>query len=452
MFNGFTGHLIMPDMHWDSLTSHSNMFYITRGGLLDIPNWSFGQLKSTYYMFYGGYMSVNAQNWDVDGVLSLSNMFRQYNGEFVDISGMHSTTVNTVSQMFEYAGSIKKIILSDCNFPVLTSMYSMFYNDGNLEWIIGLDTWNVQLVTDMGSLFTHCVKLNNVAVANWDTSHVTNMNALFHNCITMTEIDISGWDLSSVTNNSDMFNISSAYIDNSYDYSGLNIKSIILGPKFKFTSGTYFPHNTAAMSDSWEREDAVYGPFLYTEIGNQWTPEMAGKWIWGAPVYALCHNTEKDLVFFRSRDGLKSINNVCRLVDLDGQEHIVTASDYIFRQVESCTVMPWNDKQWLRNEIESVYATGLGGRLIKPKTCKDWFRAAGVGYSKLTSCDLSQFDMSECESWYGMFEYCEALSDLRLGNWSVTNVTDMSYMFYDCSALSEIDVSNFDTSKVTTMD
>ena len=65
---------------------------------------------------------------------------------------------------------------------------------------------------------------------------------------------------------------------------------------------------------------------------------------------------------------------------------------------------------------------------------------------------IADWDSSRVTSMYGMFAGDTSLSDaLALRNWDTSNVTDMRLMFSGASSLKYIDVSNWNTQKVTSM-
>ena len=70
---------------------------------------------------------------------------------------------------------------------------------------------------------------------------------------------------------------------------------------------------------------------------------------------------------------------------------------------------------------------------------------------RLTELDLSNFNTSNAKYIYYMFSGCRGLTSLDLSNFNTSKATDMSYMFYSCSSLTELDLSNFDTSNASNM-
>ena len=70
---------------------------------------------------------------------------------------------------------------------------------------------------------------------------------------------------------------------------------------------------------------------------------------------------------------------------------------------------------------------------------------------KLTTVDVTGFDMSNVTTTEDMFYFCEALRSLDVSNWDTSNITNMAETFCSCYALEALDVSNWNTSKVTNM-
>jgi len=70
----------------------------------------------------------------------------------------------------------------------------------------------------------------------------------------------------------------------------------------------------------------------------------------------------------------------------------------------------------------------------------------------LTDIDVSSFDTSNVHNMNSMFERCSGLDSIDLSNFKTSHVSDMGSMFEDCKRLKNIDISNFDTSNVENMD
>lgn len=78
---------------------------------------------------------------------------------------------------------------------------------------------------------------------------------------------------------------------------------------------------------------------------------------------------------------------------------------------------------------------------------------AGMFYGchSLTELDVSGFNTSKVIDMADMFNECNSLTELDLSGFDTSKVIDMSGMFASCFSLAELDVSGFDTSNVTNM-
>ena len=78
--------------------------------------------------------------------------------------------------------------------------FGLFAGYANATSITFGTAFDTSEVTDMGSMFTLCVKLTNLDVHNFDTSHVTDMHYMFSGCYSLTDLDLSSFDFSNVEN------------------------------------------------------------------------------------------------------------------------------------------------------------------------------------------------------------------------------------------------------------
>lgn len=77
-----------------------------------------------------------------------------------------------------------------------------------------------------------------------------------------------------------------------------------------------------------------------------------------------------------------------------------------------------------------------------------------MGFSSLTTLDLSHFDSSQVTNMSGMFQRCNSLTALDLSHFSTANVTNMSFMFGGCSEMTSLNIDKFlikDSTNVTNM-
>ena len=67
------------------------------------------------------------------------------------------------------------------------------------------------------------------------------------------------------------------------------------------------------------------------------------------------------------------------------------------------------------------------------------------GCSKLTSLDLTHWDVSGVKNGSVMFSGCSGLTSLNISNWDVSSVQFGNSMFQGCTSLSELDLTSFKT-------
>ena len=309
MFNGFTGHLIAPNLAWTKLGDRygrvSNMFYsVNVGSILDIPRWSFGNLRSTYYMFAcDGNVTVDASDWNLDGVTSISDMCRLAGGTW-NLSGWHSDTATSASSMFAYGGP-RNVDVSNWDMPILQFTYDMFAACHNVQ-IAGLETWDVSSLIDASSMFYLCDSLIDVDFSNWNAPLLSNTSSMFYCCSSIKSIDFGNLTATNLTNTGNMFYactsleyVNIAGFDRSNVTSGgseftgdTNLRKVVLGGTNFWETATY-PYSTSSAlptppaeegdvpyTGKWIREDGVYGPYTPNELLTAYTGAMEGTWIW----------------------------------------------------------------------------------------------------------------------------------------------------------------------------
>jgi surface protein len=133
--------------------------------------------------------------------LSLGNRtnlygFARYLNSLLEIPLLDTSSVTTMSYMFESCYSLATIPLLDTSS--VTDMQSMFSSCSMLTTIPLLNT---SRVTNMVSMFSSCRKLTTIPLL--DTSSVTTMSSMFLNCSSLATIPLL--DTSNVTNMYDIF-------------------------------------------------------------------------------------------------------------------------------------------------------------------------------------------------------------------------------------------------------
>ncbi|EIG7041715.1 BspA family leucine-rich repeat surface protein [Listeria monocytogenes] len=122
----------------------------------------------------------------------------------VDLSGLDTSAVTTMTDMFQYCSALEELDVSNFDTSSVTTMRSMFQRSELLREL-DVSNFDTSSVTNMWIMFDGCASLEKLDVSNFDTSSVTNMSVMFNDCASLEELDVSNFDTSSVTNMSYMF-------------------------------------------------------------------------------------------------------------------------------------------------------------------------------------------------------------------------------------------------------
>ena len=119
--------------------------------------------------------------------------FKEYAGETLPSNSVVvkdkmkvATIINNLGN-----GTIKHIVF-DKSFSTYTptTLYAFFESLTELETITGLEYLNTAKVTDMGFMFSNCLKLTSLDVTHFNTANVTNMNSMFFQCKALTSLEL----------------------------------------------------------------------------------------------------------------------------------------------------------------------------------------------------------------------------------------------------------------------
>lgn len=113
-------------------------------------------------------------------------------------------------------------------------------------------------------------------------------------------------------------------------------------------------------------------------------------------------------------------------------------------------------EDYVKMTIDSNTASGNGypqrGILKKAYkiSCTNEITALAYAFSNypLEYLDVTGLDTSNVTDMYGMFRYCEKVSELDVSAFNTSKVTDMRSMFDHCSSLKHLDLKNFDFSAI----
>ena len=183
---------------------------------------------SGMFAYLDNVSSLDLSGLDTSNMTSMSRMF--YNSKSltnIDLSGFDTSKVVTMSYMFDGCNNLKNLDLSNFNTSQVINMYAMFMNCSNLKEL-DLSSFDTSNVTNMGHMFENCKLLKKLNLLNFNTSKVTQMHAMFTNNVSLNSLDLSSFNTSNVTRLEYMFsgcaNLTNIIFGNNFNTS--NVKNM----------------------------------------------------------------------------------------------------------------------------------------------------------------------------------------------------------------------------------
>ena len=314
--------------------------------------------------------SIDLSGLDTSKVESMSLMFCACTGlTSINLSGLDTSQVTNMHGLFNDCSGLTSIDLSGLDTSQVTDMTDMFFGCSGLT-SIDLSGLDMSKVTGMNYMFGNCSGLTSIDLSDLDTSQVTNMHGLFFGCSGLTSIDLSVLDTSKVGNMGNMFSGCSGLT--SIDLSGLDTSKV-----------TYMGNMFSGCSGLTSIDLSVLDTSQVVFMGNM----------------------------FSGCSGLTSID----LSDLDTSQ--VTYMGFMFSGCSGLT---------------SIDLSGFDTSKVT-YTGEMFSDCTG-----LTSIDLSGFDSSHVSYMYGMFSGCSGLTSIDLSGFDMSQVAYARNMFSDCSILKSI--------------
>ena len=251
-----------------NVTSSNQMFYncFSLSGDIAYDNKTYDK---TYAKIVGGYFRDKAyanRPWAkyADGTLTFKYGYKRTidgsNGEYELNSGANQPGWN------EKSSSITKVVFDESFKDVRpTTGYMWFYNCYKLTEIENISYLNTSEMTDMGSMFRNCNRLQSLDLSNFNTAKVKHMDYMFNWCETLQSLDLSNFNTAMVKEMNLMFANCS------------KLQSIIIGKDFttkSMKSDTYMFVQCPAklytpMADYMARSD---NKKIYTKIIKPYFP------------------------------------------------------------------------------------------------------------------------------------------------------------------------------------
>ena len=312
--------------------------------------------------------------------------------------------------LFQRAGALSYLDLSEFDFTYVTNMGSMFSGSTGIQEIVFGENCDTSGVTAMGGMFSGCSKLTSVDVEHLNTANATSFGSMFRNCSSLVEIDLSSWDAGNVTSLNNMFSGCTSL--QRANCAGLST-SKNTGLSYTFQG---CKNLTELNVSGWDTSKVIWMDRLFNNCSSLEELNLSG---WNG----------------QSVQSIQSMFSGCsslRILGMDGFAvgSKVTSYDSLFY---GCSSLP------------EVSLTGWNSSRVTSMTnmfCK---------CSALVNVNLHDLDTGKVTSMARMFNECTSLAVIDLSGFNTTSLKDVSWMFLDDPALTEVDLSSWDTSALIHM-
>lgn len=189
-------------------TNGSGMFaYLDNVSSLDLSGLDTSNMTSMSRMFYNSksLTNIDLSGFDTSKVVNMDNMFQGCTNLInLDLSNFNTSKVTSMKFLFLGCNSLINLNLENFNTSNITNMQQMFMGCHSLKHL-NLSSFDTNKVTNMVLMFQECKSLESIDLSSFNTRNVTGMNGMFYNCHNLETLDLSNFNTSNVTNMSNMF-------------------------------------------------------------------------------------------------------------------------------------------------------------------------------------------------------------------------------------------------------
>ena len=370
----------------------------------------------------------NLDNLPTANFTDLSEMFKGCSSlTSLDLSGLNTENVTNMSHMFEGCIGLTNLDLSELNTENVTDISYMFKGCSSLEsQNLVLPNINIYYydseyhLTDISHMFEDCSGLTSIDVSKINTAYVTNMSYMFSGCRSLTSLDLYDFQTSKVEDMSFMFNGCSSlefiYCYNNWANGAVsNSENMFAGcsnlPEFNSNEVTVAKANPTNGYFSVKKEAYAYidgNSLIFCYDTHMFEKEGGVFPVMEEPD----ENPEWDEEWAQWRYGSEGVTEV--IFDPSFDDFRPKSTSYWFygmRRIESFVGL-----EYLHTEA----VTDMSGMFY--------------GCEKLTSLDLTSFDVSNVTVMNNMFAYCSSLEMIYAEDWSGV-VCESENMFAGCENL-----------------
>ncbi len=422
----------------DARPTSTNSWFINFKKLTNIEHLDYlntSEVTDMAYMFFSceSLTSLDVSKFKTSKVTTMEDMFESCKSlTSLDIRNFNTAKVTTMEAMFHECHSLKFLELGNFNTDNVTNMAHMFEDCFALT-SLDLSSFNTANVTTMEEMFHNCSRLQAVNVTSFNTNKVQSMQQMFTNCSSLKSLDLRSFNTPQVKDMSAMFyrctQLITIYCANNWR-SQLQVvtfsdKMFTFCPELVGENGTQYDANYTDIN--YARPDGVNGKKGYFTTSPK---EVYTVFNDGTGTLTYCYDKYRQTrpgtteLYDPSVTRFSSYNDKVTKVVIDAslKEAILTSTENMFFGGTSSTT--------LKNltVIEGLENLNTGS--------VTYMSNMFAGCTKLTSLDVSHFNIDYVRNMDYMFAGCSALKTIYCNtDWSASNVSSSSYMFSNCTAL-----------------
>ena len=468
----------IDNIHTNNVKSMQYLFYNCKHlETINLDSFETNSLVSMGQMFSGCYAltSIDISNFNTNNVTNMANLFMNCkNAHTINITNIDTSNVKNMALMFSKCSNLSSLDLSNFNTDNVTNMISMFSNCSSLA-SLNLENFNTSNVTNMSGMFSGCNNLNNLNILNLDTRKVTSMHMLFYNCKNLSSIefgdyfktehvtdfgsmfegcsklqniDVSEFDTSMATDMSRMFSCSERNINGNNPFYVSELTEIIGLENFDTSHVSNMYRMFGGLSSITSLNISNFITSNVSDMGQMFQG-LNNITNLNLSSFDTSHVNNMDEMFWGC-DQLSELNlsnfNTSRVTNMYGMfSGLSNASEINISHFDTINVKNMAAMFFGCKSLTNIDVSSFDTRNVI--NMSQMFE----GCDNLTSINVDNFDTSKVNYIFNMFSSCNNLTVLDLSSFNTSKVTDISQMFFDCQRLEKIYVSeNFVTTLVTT--
>ena len=353
-----------------------------------------------------------------------SYLFYFYGGSELDLSGLDTSQVIDMNNMFTYSYRLASLNLSNWDTRNVTNMASMFFSCA--FYSLDLSSFDTSNVSNMNTMFSNCNNLKELNISSFNTSNVNDMNSMFSYCYGLKSLDLSHFNTSNVINIDSMFSWCNSLEE-------LDIRNFNVNNNIEYVNCMF---EGCSMLHTLRLDNCGYDTI--NKIINSAGFPTGQVNVDGEDINRKMYVQEANATGLTAPDGWEFVS-----AESDDNEIVPEPEE---PEIPEIPEIPLYEVGMFSNAENKAELTEVNVMVNSSHT--DLSNMFNGCINLTTINNIEQWDTSNVMYMNHMFYSCSNLDSLDLSNFDTSNVTNMGWIFYSCPDLASLDLSNFDMSNV----